>query len=73
MRQPPYGMDVFLECMKRANGWVIKNLNRYGNSVLPSELITGESDIRIGEKLLSVITNEHVTIRNTDDGYICYR
>ena len=60
-------------CLNRANGWVVRTLKREDNSVFPKELITGEDDKRIGEKLLSAIVGTTVEIRKTEGGYICER
>ena len=62
-----------VDMLQRSNGWVVRNLKRYGNSVLPKELIAGPDDVRIGEKLLSVIIGDSVKIRKTDGGWICER
>ena len=63
----------FRDLIKISNGWVIRNLKKYHNSVLPSELITCAADVRIGEKLLSVILDQPVQIRKTESGYVCER
>ena len=61
-------------CIKHANGWIVRNLAEYGNTVLPKELIQSAEDVRICEKLLSAIMQGAVTIRETDTcGYICQR
>ena len=65
--------ECLYECIKHANGWVVRTLRMENNSVLPSELITGDDDKRIGEKLLSAIVGTSVEIRKTDGGFICER
>jgi len=63
---------IFLEyCLKHADGWVVRNLRRYGNSVMPTALISDDEDRRLGEKLLSAIIDRPVSIEKTDGGYIC--
>jgi len=65
--------ELFRHCLKTADGWVVRTLKREYNSVIPSCLITGSDDVRIGEKLLSVIVGFPVQIRKTEGGYICER
>ena len=39
--------------LEKADGWVVCNLRREGNSVFPSSLIEIEADKRVGEKMLT--------------------
>ena len=64
---------AFKKACEQADGWVVLNLKRQYNSVLPSELIAEAHDIELGEKLLTVIAGFPVRIRRTDFGYICER
>lgn len=57
--------------LEKADGWVIRNLRREGNSVFPSTLIEIEADKRVGEKMLTCIIGRPVKIRQTEWGYIC--
>ena len=57
--------------IENADGWVVRNLRRTGISVLPDCFIACEDDIRIAEKMLSMIIHEPVTVRKTEGGYIC--
>lgn len=54
------------------NGWVIQNLNDYGNSVLPNGLFEWANE-RLIEKLLKAIIDEDVYVRRTEHGYIAER
>ena len=65
--------ELLKYCLKNADGWVIENLRNKFNSVLPSDLIICPEDIRIGEKMLSIILKSEVRIRQTEGGYICER
>ena len=62
---------ILNEAVARANGWVVKNIREYRNSVLPMSLIQCPDDVRIGELLLTCIIKHPVRIRKTDGGWIC--
>ena len=64
-------IDKLAWCLENADGWVVRNLRREYNSVFPSELIHCEEDLLRWELVLSIIMKEHVTIRQSGDGYIC--
>lgn len=53
-------------------GWVVQNLIKYGNSALPTSLIEIMSDKTLG-RLLSVIIEGEVTIKQSQYGYIAER
>lgn len=55
-----------------AHGWVIQNLKKYYNSVLPDSVID-LMGIHVTERLLSEIIREPVHIRQTKGGYIAER
>lgn len=63
--------DLLAECIRRADGWVVRQLRMENKTVYPAELVADEDDRRLGEKLLSVILRYPVTIRKTNYGYIC--
>lgn len=52
-----------------ATGWVIQNLQKYRNSVLPASLLE-IMEKRTIERLLEAIINEPVEIIKTEYGYI---
>ena len=58
-------------CINNADGWVIRNLKQYGNSIFPSELITEEDTVELWEKMLSCIMKEKIVINRVKGGYIC--
>lgn len=53
-------------------GWVVQNLEKYGNSALPDSLFETMS-VRTIERLLSVITDEKIVVFPTKFGYIAER
>ena len=63
--------EALLFALKNADGWVVRMLNKYGNSVYPSSLVKAKNDIPLGEKVLSIITKRKVAIEKTTGGYIC--
>jgi hypothetical protein len=65
--------ELFAECVRRANGWVVQTLAREYEAVYPTELVSDEHDRQLGEKLLSVILHSQISIRRTDGGYVCER
>lgn len=65
--------EIFAECVRRANGWVVQTLAREYEAVYPTELVSDEHDRQLGEKLLSVIAKAPVQIRKTAWGYVCER
>ena len=65
--------ELFAECVRRANGWVVQTLAREYEAVYPAELVSDEHDRQLGETLLSVIIGSPVYIRQTSGGYICER
>lgn len=54
---------------KMADGWVIRNVKRYGNSVLPAEPleILGYETLT---RLLNMILDKTIKIIETENGYI---
>ena len=56
--------------IEHADGWVVRNLRKNRNSVFPSGLIACEADVRVGQKLLTLICGRKVRIRKTEGGYI---
>lgn len=55
-----------------ATGWVIQNLHKYSNSVLPAPLLE-IMEKRTIERLLEAIIEEPVEIIKTEHGYIIER
>lgn len=56
-------------------GWAVRNIRRYGNTVLPSSLID-ILGIKTAEKLLYAVIGEEIVIYRTDGkdgGYIAER
>lgn len=53
-------------------GWVIRNLYEYGNSVLPTSLLEIMSEKTLS-RLLTVIVDDEIQIRETQFGYIAER
>ena len=58
--------------LHNADGWVVQNLKRYNNSVLPTPLLE-IMDKRTIERLLEAIIDEPVEIIQTQSGYIVER
>lgn len=54
-----------LELLQSSNGWVVRNLREYGNSLLPKELYTNYR-IPVIEGLLSTILEENVEVVRKD-------
>lgn len=69
----PSTIEALKYAIRHADGWVIQRLQHDRNSVFPSELIACEADVRVGEKLLSCILKEEVTIHQTQWGWIAER
>lgn len=65
--------EIFAECVRHANGWVVQTLAREYETVYPAELVSDEHDRQLGETLLSVIIGSPIYIRKTSGGYICER
>ena len=53
-------------------GWVIQNINKYGNSVLPASLLDIMQEKTLC-RLLTVVIDEEITIKKTQYGYIAER
>ena len=49
-------------------GWAIRNILRYGNSVLPNDLFD-EMKIETVERLISTIIGEEIVIIQSNGGY----
>lgn len=64
-------MDVKKYAVENANGWIIKNLKKWGNSVFPAKMIRNDEDKEACERLLSEIMQTTVEIYKTEGGYIC--
>lgn len=64
-------MNVKEYVIENSNGWVVKNLKKWGNSVFPANLIRNEEDVEAFEKLLSEILHNQVKLFKTEGGYIC--
>lgn len=54
-----------LELLQSSNGWVVRNLREYGNSLLPKEIYDNYKP-RVVEGLLSVILEENVEVIQKD-------
>lgn len=57
----------------KGNGWVLRNLERYGNSLLPDELIhTLNDDIELTRRLIEYAYEKPVVIRESTSGFIVW-
>lgn len=52
-----------------SNGWVVRNIRKYGNSALPTCLLEIMEEETIS-RLLTEIIKEKITVRKTENGYI---
>lgn len=53
------------------DGWVLKNLRDYGNSLLPKDLIeTANNDLEVVKNLIEFAYEKQVRINESDSGYI---
>lgn len=55
----------------KGDGWVLRNLAQYGNSIVPDALIkTMNNDINLTERLIEYAYGQPVKIHNSKSGYI---
>ena len=53
------------------NGWVLLNLQKYGNSLLPDDLMeTLNNDIQVAERLIEYAYEKPVQVVKTSAGYV---
>lgn len=53
------------------DGWIIRNMNNYGNSLIPKDLLnTVKYDVDVLKNLIEYAYEKPVRIRKTDSGYI---
>ena len=72
MKEIPRPLKFPRDIQTIGTGWVIQNLSKYDNSVLPSRLLEMMEDKTI-IRLLEVITDEKIAIYQTKGGYIVER
>lgn len=55
----------------KGDGWVLRNLAQYGNSIVPDALIqTLNNNINLTERLIEYAYGQPVKIHNSRSGYI---
>ena len=55
-----------LDRLRQSDGWVVRNLREYGNSVVPTIAIKYLGGVENAERLLSMITGKDIHIRYFD-------
>ncbi len=68
----PYPIKFRADLKSIGTGWAIRNIQMYGNSVLPNDLFD-DMKIETVEKLISTIIEEKVVIYHQNGGYIVER